>query len=67
MSLTKEQEANLKKSVKGSIQHAIDQIFYLYDSGKIEDAEAVSKEFDVWFQENYGDYYIMCLTSVNPK
>jgi len=65
MSLTNQQELNLKKSVKGSIQHAIDRIFDLYDSGKIKDAEAVSKEFDVWFQEDYGDYYIMCLTSAN--
>lgn len=61
MSLTNAQEANLKKVVKGSIQHAIDQIFELYDSGKIKDAEALSREFDVWFQEDYGDYYIMCL------
>ncbi len=61
MSLTNTQEANLKKVVKGSIQHAIDQIFELYDSGKIKDAEALSREFDVWFQEDYGDYYIMCL------
>ncbi|MFZ9353628.1 MAG: hypothetical protein ACO25L_02310 [Candidatus Nanopelagicales bacterium] len=63
MVFTDEQEVNLKKSVKGSIQHAIDRIFDLYDSGKIKDAEALSKEFDVWFQEDYGDYYIMCLTS----
>ena len=61
MSLTNAQEANLKKVVKGSIQHAIDQIFELYDSGKIKEAEALSREFDVWFQEDYGDYYIMCL------
>ena len=67
MSLTHEQEANLKKSVKGSIQHAIDQIFDLYDSGKIKEAEALSKEFDVWFEQDYGDYYIMCLTSASPK
>ena len=61
MSLTNSQEVNLKKVVKGSIQHAIDQIFELYDSGKIKEAEALSREFDVWFQEDYGDYYIMCL------
>jgi hypothetical protein len=61
MSLTNSQEINLKKVVKGSIQHAIDQIFELYDSGKIKEAEALSREFDVWFQEDYGDYYIMCL------
>jgi hypothetical protein len=65
MSLTNQQEINLKKSVKGSIQHAIDRIFDLYDIGKIKDAEALSREFDVWFQEDYGDYYIMCLTSAN--
>jgi hypothetical protein len=62
MSLTNAQEANLKKVVKDSIQHAIDQIFDLYDNGKIKEAEALSREFDVWFQEDYGDYYIMCLT-----
>ena len=61
MSLTNSQEINLKKVVKGSIQYAIDQIFELYDSGKIKEAEALSREFDVWFQEDYGDYYIMCL------
>jgi len=62
MSLSNTQEANLKKVVKGSIQYAIDQIFSLYDSGKIKDAEALAREFDVWFEEDYGDYYIMCIT-----
>jgi len=61
MSLSNTQEDNLKKIVKGSIEHAIDQIFDLYDSGKIKEAEALSREFDVWFHEDYGDYYIMCL------
>jgi len=62
MPLSQEQEANLKKSVKGSIQHAIDRIFDLYDNGKIKEAESISREFDIWFQEDYGQYYIMCLT-----
>jgi catalase (peroxidase I) len=48
--------------VKGSIQYAIDQIFSLYDSGKVKDAEALAREFDVWFEQDYGDYYIMCIT-----
>jgi hypothetical protein len=50
------------EGLTGSIQYAIDQIFDLYDCGKIKDAEALAREFDVWFQEDYGDYYIMCIT-----
>jgi len=61
MILSDQQEVDLKKIVKGSIQHAIDRIFDLYDSGKIKDAEAISREFDVWFQEDYGNYYIACI------
>jgi len=59
MSSSDVQQANLKKVVQSSIQYAIDRILELYDCNKIQDAEALSREFDVWFEEDYGDYYIM--------
>jgi len=62
MSSSDVQQANLKKVVRGSIQYAIDRIFELYDSDRLRDAEALSREFDVWFEEDYGDYYIMFMT-----